>query len=151
MIRWIDPEDRPLSSRSESQSSSVQHANVRLAQDAWTAVSHGDVDSLRKTWSDDVVWHATAQGTPWFGDHTGPDAILDFLARIGESVERFDVSLEDLLVSEERFAYVMQIHAERGGRILDVTYLLTARVESGSVREVWTTPLDPSRLRAFWD
>ena len=97
------------------------------------------------------MWHATARGTPWFGEHQGPDAILDFLARIGESVERFDVDLEDLMVSEDRFAYVMQIHAERGGRSLDVTYLLTARVENERVTEIWTTPLDPGRLQAFWD
>jgi hypothetical protein len=106
---------------------------------------------VRGLWSPNVVWHATSRGTPWSGDHKGPDAILDFLARIGESVERFDVSLEDILVSESRFAYVMQIQAERGARTLDVTYQLTARVEDGLVSEVWTTPLDPGRLRAFWD
>ncbi|MGH0037655.1 MAG: nuclear transport factor 2 family protein [Myxococcota bacterium] len=127
------------------------HPNVSLAQEAWNAVSNGDTEALRKHFSPDVVWHATAMGTPWSGDHKGTDAILDFLARIGESVERFDVSLEDILVSEARFAYVMQIHAERGGRPLDVVYLLTAQVEGGVIREVWTTPLDPARLRAFWN
>lgn len=106
---------------------------------------------MGKIFSPHTVWHATARGTPWYGNHEGPDAILDFLARIGESVDRFDVDLDDLLVSEDRFAYIMHIHAERGGRSLDVVYQLTARVEGGHVAEIWTAPLDPGRLQAFWD
>jgi len=97
------------------------------------------------------VWHATARGTPWWGNHEGPDSVLDFLARIGESVDRFDARLDDVLVSDTHFALIMNIHAERAGRELEVDYFLMARVEAGLVVEVWTSPLDPVALQSFWD
>ncbi len=138
---WTIPEESPL----------AQHPNIALAREAWSAVSQGDGPRIREMWSPGVVWHATARGTPWSGDHVGPDAILDFLARIGESVDRFDVHLEDVLASDSRFAYIMEIDAERSGRSLKVVYQLTATVEDGRIVEVWTAPLDPAALRAFWD
>jgi len=66
-------------------------------------------------------------------------------------VEDFDARLDDLLVSDERFVFVFHISARRGERSLEVDYLLMARVEDDLVAEVWTAPLDPTALTAFWD
>ena len=77
---------------------------LALARRAWEAVSDSDVDELEKLWAPDLVWHALGRGTPWAGDHAGREAVLDYLARIGESVETFDARLDDLLTSPDRIA-----------------------------------------------
>jgi len=125
--------------------------NAALARQAWDAVSRSDVDALRSLWSPRLVWHANSRGTPWAGEHRSAEAAFDHLARIGESVEDFDARLDDLLVSDERFVFVFHISARRGERSLEVDYLLMARVEDDLVAEVWTAPLDPTALTAFWD
>ncbi len=126
-----------------------EHPYVQLARAAWQAVSVGDVDALERIFTDDVVWHATARA-PWEGDHAGPQAISEFLARIGELMQVFDARLDDVLTSEERLAMVFHVRAEVSGRGYETDYLLLARVVGGRAAEIWTLPLDPASLEAFF-
>ncbi len=80
----------------------------------------------------------------------GWEAVLDYLARVGESVERFDARLDDILVGAERIAYIFHVLLKRGDRVVDVDYLLLARLEKDKAVEIWTAPLDPAALEAFW-
>ena len=125
-------------------------ANLDLAHRAWDAVSDGDVSSLQSLWDEHIVWHATARGTPWAGDHQGRDVVLDFLARIGESVEIFDARLDDVLASDERIALLIHVSAVRSDRKLEVDYQFLVRIQRGLVAEIWTAPLDPRALESFW-
>jgi ketosteroid isomerase-like protein len=127
-----------------------EHPNLSVARTAWQAASAGDVGALRAVFATDVVWHATARGTPWEGTHLGPDAVIDHLARIGETVEIFDATLGDILISESRAAYVFEIRLKLGERTAKVGYQLLARIENGLVAEVWTSPLDPRALELLW-
>ena len=123
--------------------------NHELAWRAWSAVAEADVDSLREIWSEKIIWHATGQN-PWAGNYEGADAVLDYLARVGESVDVLDARLDDVLSSESRVGLVFHVHTERGDRALDIEYSLLARLEDGKVAEIWTSPLDPLPLRRFW-
>lgn len=120
-----------------------------LAWRAWSAVADADIDSLRELWSEKIVWHATGRN-PWAGIYEGPDAVLDYLAHVGESVDVFNARLDDVLSSENRMCLVFHVHTERSNRTLDLDYSLLARLENGKVAEVWTSPLDPSSLERFW-
>ena len=124
--------------------------NLDLAHRAWDAVSIGDVESLQTLWDEHIVWHATARGTPWAGDHRGREVVLDFLARIGESVEIFDARLDDVLASDQRVALLIHVSARREDMKLEVDYQLLGRVQRGLIAEIWTTPLDPRALESFW-
>lgn len=126
------------------------HPNAALARAAWDAISQGDAPGLRSLLSSDLVWHATAQGTPWSGEHRGQDEILDFLARIGEVTEVFHASLLDILASDARALVVFQVEIELGGRRVELPYLLLGRVEEGRFAEIWTVPLDPEAIAKFW-
>ena len=57
------------------------HPNALLLRQAWQAVADGDAEILRELWSDEVVWHVTADN-PWQGDHVGHDAIIEYLAQV---------------------------------------------------------------------
>lgn len=123
--------------------------NHELAWRAWTAVADADVDRLREIWSEKIVWHATGRN-PWAGNYEGTDAVLDYLAEVGESVDVFDARLDDVLSSENRMCLVFHLHIERGSRTLDLDYSLLARLEDGKVAEIWTSPLNPRSLEQFW-
>lgn len=126
-----------------------EHPHAQLARAAWQAVSRGDVEALERLFSPDVVWHATAR-TLWRGDHRGRRAVLDFLARIGESMDVFDARLDDLLVSESRVSMLFHISGRAGDRRLEVDYQLLARIAGGQVVEVFTMALDPGALEEFF-
>jgi ketosteroid isomerase-like protein len=126
------------------------HPNALLARRAWDASSRGDADELRATMHEDIVWRATVRGTPWAGTHKGRDAVVEFLARVGEVSEGFKATLVDILVSEERVLFVFHMSLRRRGRVAEVDYLLLGSVHDGLFSEMWTTPLDPATIENFW-
>jgi hypothetical protein len=128
----------------------TEHPNAQLARRAWDAISNGDAPALRDTMNEDVVWRATARGTPWAGTHQGPDAIVDFLARVGEVSDVFHASLVDVLASDERVLFVFHVSLRREGRVAELDYLLLSRVHEGRFSEMWTVPLDPATIENFW-
>jgi ketosteroid isomerase-like protein len=127
----------------------AEHPNAQLARAAWQAVSAGNVEALERILAPDVVWHATARA-PWRGDHAGPQAVSEFLARIGELMEVFDARLDDVLVSEERLSMLFHVRAQVASRTIEIDYLLLARVQGGRAEEIWTLPLDPAALATFF-
>lgn len=127
-----------------------EHPNVTIARRAWEAISRGDVETLMEALDRDVVWHATARGTPWFGTHRGAESVVDYLARVGEASDFFEATLADVLASEERVLLVFHAAFRRKGRVAELDYLLLARIRDGLVAELWTTPLDPGTIEEFW-
>ena len=128
----------------------TEHPNAQLARRAWEAISRGDVDGLLAVMDPDVVWHATARGTPWFGVHRGAESVVDYLARVGEVSDFFEATLADVLASDDRVLLVFHASFRREGRVAELDYLLLARIVDAHVVEMWTTPLDPATIEQFW-
>ncbi|MBW2273884.1 MAG: nuclear transport factor 2 family protein [Deltaproteobacteria bacterium] len=126
-----------------------EHPNALIAKRAWRAVSEADVDTLRKLWTDDIVWHVTTRN-PWCGDHVGQDAVLDYLANLGDSGDAYDSTLDDVLASDERALLVCGVSAARKGHSVESRYVILARFEGEQIAEVWTMPLEPEVLAAYW-
>lgn len=125
------------------------HPNALLLRQAWQAVADGDADILRELWTEDVVWHVTANN-PWQGDHVGHDAIIEYLAQVGEAGEAYETSLEELLVGDRYAAMLCQVNAKRGDHVLETGNVLLGRFEEGRIAEVWTLSLDPGAMMRFW-
>jgi ketosteroid isomerase-like protein len=128
----------------------VRHPNIEIAERAWGAVANSDVDALARLWAPDIVWHVTS-ANPWSGDHVGPEAVLDYLASVGEAGEAYDANLEDVLVSDDRVLIVTRVTARRRGRSIDTQQCMLARIEDGRIAEVWTLALDPAAFAGFWE
>ena len=127
----------------------MKHPNRIIAERAWEAVATSDVASLQELWAPDIVWHVTARN-PWTGDHVGTDAVLDYLAEVGEAGEAYDAGLVDVLVSDDRVLLVCTVNARRSGRTVDTQQCMLARIADGKIAEVWTLPLEPAVLAGFW-
>jgi hypothetical protein len=128
----------------------AEHPNAALARRIWEALSRGDAESLRALLAPDLVWHAASRGTPWSGTYRGYDAVLDFLADIGEAADVVDSQWRDVLVSDPHVLVIYHVSMRVGTRRAELDYAWLARVEKGRFVEVWTVPLDPAAVETFW-
>ena len=122
---------------------------VQIAKTVWQAVSEGDVDTLSEVCTEDLAWHASGQG-PRAGSYRGQEQVFAYLASIGEDTERFDLTLEDILVGGERGALLFRISGLRKGRQLETGYILLFRIEGDRLAEVWTVARDQYAVDEFW-
>jgi ketosteroid isomerase-like protein len=125
------------------------HPHARLAKTVWQAVSDGNVDALAEICSEDLVWHAPGRG-PRSGSYRGQEEVFSYLASIGEDAERFDSTLEDILVGGERVCVLFRVSGLRKGRRLETGYALLFRIEGSRLAEVWSVPRDQYAVDEFW-
>ena len=107
------------------------------------------MDTLSRVFAEGLVWHASGQG-PRAGDYWGADAILEYLAAIGDAAERFDSRLDHILVSDDLVAVLFHINGRRRGKVLDTDFILLFRVAEERIAEVWAVPRDQHAIDAFW-
>jgi ketosteroid isomerase-like protein len=128
---------------------SPHRPQVQIAKIVWRAVSEGDVDTLSEVCTEDLAWHASGRG-PRAGSHRGQEAVFAYLASIGEDTDRFDLTLEDILVGNERAAVLFRVSGLRKGRRLETGYILLFRIEGTRLAEVWTVARDQHAVDEFW-
>jgi ketosteroid isomerase-like protein len=127
----------------------IDHPHAKLARTAWEAAAHGDRDTLARICSSDLVWHASGRGAR-SGDYRGIDAVLEYLAAIGDAAERFDSHFSDVLVGEDLVAVLFGVSGRRRDRVLDTDFILLFRVDEGRIAEVWAVPRDQHAVDEFW-
>ena len=125
------------------------HPHEQLARSLWHAVSSADLAALERLCTDDLTWHASGRG-PRSGTIRGREAVLDYLARIGEDSERFDSALEDVLIGDLYTALLYRVTGERGDRKLDTGFVLVLRIEADRLAEAWAVPRDQHAVDEFW-
>jgi ketosteroid isomerase-like protein len=127
----------------------IDHPHAKLARAAWEAAAAGDTEALRRLCSEDLVWHASGRGRR-SGTHRGREAVFAHLAAIGDAAERFDSSLERILVGDDRVAVLFHVVGKRRGRSLDTDFILIFRVDRDRIAEVWAVPRDQYAVDEFW-
>ena len=127
----------------------MKHPNVDIVERAWLAVAEADIETLETLWAPDIVWHVTTEN-PWTGDHVGRNAVLEYLADVGEAGEAYEASIEDVLASDDHALIKSRVKAQRGDRTIDTGQCMLARIHDDMIVEVWTLPLDPASFAGFW-
>ena len=125
------------------------HPWAGLARRAWEAISAGDGEAFCRLCTPEAVWHATGRGRH-SGEYRGPEAILDYLASIGEDVERFDSELEDILVGERLTAILTRVSGKRQGREIESGFIVLLRIQGDKIAEMWSIPRDQLMIDEFW-
>jgi ketosteroid isomerase-like protein len=127
----------------------IDHPHALLAKLAWEAVSVGDSEALAEICSEDLVWNASGRGAR-SGVYRGQEAVFGFLAAVGDLAERFDSTLEDILVGNKYVSVLFRVSGRRGERKLDTGYILIYRIEDSRIAEIWAVPRDQYAVDEFW-
>jgi ketosteroid isomerase-like protein len=117
------------------------HPNFVIADQLWDAIARGDTAALRELLSDKAVWRMYGRSS-LAGAYSGPDAILEFMARVGELTDDLRSDLIDILVSDRGAVLRYNIHAVRGTQTLDTEHLFLIRVAGGLITEAVFAPID---------
>lgn len=77
----------------------------------YDAFNSGDVETVASIFDDDIRWEGpNTEGLPMSGVSDGKDAVLQSLAKIGESFERFHASPDEMI--EQGDTIVVLSHLE---------------------------------------
>lgn len=127
----------------------TRHPHAVLARAAWEAVSASDVEAIGHLCTEELTWHASGRGAR-SGDYRGRDAVIEYLAAIGDATDRFDSRLDEILVNDSLVAVLFNVSGTRGERALDTGFILLFRIEDQRIAEVWAVPRDQHAVDEFW-
>jgi ketosteroid isomerase-like protein len=125
------------------------HPNAVLARELWSATADGDAETLRGLFAEHIVW-TTFGKNPLAGEIHGPEAVLSYLATVGEETDELTSTLESVYVNDEGAVIAFHISAIREGRNLEMDYLLVFGIEAGKAVSALMVPLDQETNDAFW-
>jgi ketosteroid isomerase-like protein len=126
-----------------------QHANFTIAHKLWDAIAMADAAALRELLSEKSTWRMPG-GSALAGSYVGADAILEFMARVGELADDLQSDLIDIYVSEEGAVLRYGVHAVRGSERLDTEHLFPIRIEDGRITGGVFAPIDQLAYDRFF-
>ena len=126
-----------------------EHPNHVIARCLWDAIARADASALRDLMSEKTVWRMPGDSLV-AGTYVGADAVLDFMARVGELTDDLHSDLIDIFVSDRGAVLRYSIRAIRGARILNIEHLFVIRVVEGRITEAVFAPVDQHRYDRFF-
>jgi ketosteroid isomerase-like protein len=132
----------------------LRGGRVSAAEDAgvvrrlYDARAANDLDSAQALIATDVIWH---EPYDYLGTLNGRDAVMSAIRQsMAETGGTFQLTVTDLLASEEHVVALVDFSAERHGQRLSGREVGVFRVDRGLIREVWFyTAEDPDVVSEF--
>jgi uncharacterized protein len=126
-----------------------EHPNVERMRQGYEAFAKGDLEALRRLWTDDIRWHETGH-SDLAGTYEGAHAIFRLFGRLLDLTEgSLRVEPRDLLADDNYGAAPVTVTAHRGNRSIEVLNVHLVRFEDGLVAEFWDTSTDEDTLDQF--
>ena len=125
------------------------HRNQVLSQRLWDAIATADDAELRALIATKAVWRMYGR-SPLAGSHIGIDAILHFMASVGERADELESSLIEIFASDSGAVIHYSVRASRGVRSLEIEHLFMIKIRGGEIVEGVFAPLDQHRYDEFW-
>ena len=126
-----------------------EHPNARIAMRMWQAAAEGDAPELRRIFSDDIVWRSPGRNR-LSGEYHGPDAVLDYLARVGEDATELKLTLDDVYPNDVGAVLTYHVSARRGAQALEMDGLLLLAIRDRQVVSALSVPVDQRTNDEFW-
>jgi ketosteroid isomerase-like protein len=126
------------------------HANETLVRRAYAAQAERDIDAYLDLLSDGFVLHIPGRSRI-AGDHRGRDEVRRHfreIAALSEGTFRTDV--HDVLASDDHAVGLVNAHAERDGRIVDLPRVHVWHVSDGALQDLLLSPADQLAFDGFW-
>lgn len=127
------------------------HPNEDLVRRGYEAFSSGDMDTMARLMSADVVHRAPGNNLV-SGEYKGQEEVFGYYGRLGELTDgTFRVALES--VQAEGDDKVVSRHrniGQRGGKSLDVGETLTFTVSDGKISSLDEKPDDQAAMDDFF-
>ena len=128
----------------------LEHPNVTLLKDGYTAFAKGDMAFIRCLLAENVVHRVPGRG-PLCGEYRTPEEVLGFYVRLFElSGGTFRTEPYSVMANEEHGAALVHTYAERPGRVLDGHSVDLFRFQDGRITEIRTLAEDQYADDAFW-
>ncbi len=126
------------------------HPHLDVFHRAMAAFSAGDMDALAEVFHPEVVWHLGGR-SPLAGDHRGRDATFAMFARDFElSGGTYRPHLHDVLAGDDHTVALLHATASRGGKSLEMDYVIVFHILDGRIVEGWEFWADQERFDEFW-
>jgi len=125
------------------------HPNSAFATALWDAVAQGDPLAVRALLAEDVVWHAGGNH-PLSGEFRGPDAVIDYLARVGETADELRTELTDIFVNDRGAMVVYHLAARRELKRLETDLFLELEIRDGKLVRARSASFDQVASNEFW-
>jgi ketosteroid isomerase-like protein len=128
----------------------MEHPNETLLRTLYEAFSRRDLDTVRRLFADDIVFHQPGRN-PTSGDYHGIDGVLGLLRTLAErSGGTFRSEVHDLLASDQHAVALLRVTARRGALTVDVPVVHVWHLRDGRLTEAWAHPADQHLLDEFW-
>jgi ketosteroid isomerase-like protein len=128
----------------------MAHPNEDLIRRGFDAFAKGDMDTLRKLFDADIVYHVPGRSS-LAGDYQGPDEVLGLFARIFElSGGTYQAELHDAVANDDHTVALFTASGQREGATLDDRTVLVSHVRDGRLAEVWLLSENLYALDAFF-
>ena len=125
------------------------HPNSEFATALWDAVAQGDSEAVRGLLADEVVWHAGGHHA-LSGEFKGPDAVLDYLARVGERSDELSTELTDIFVNDSGAVVIYRLSARRELKRLETELFLELEIHEGKLVRARSVSVDQVASNEFW-
>ena len=125
------------------------HPNAAFATAFWDAVAQGDSDAVRALLAHEVIWRAGG-GHPLSGEFRGPDAVIDYLARVGESADELTTELKDIFVNDQGAVVLYHLSARRELKRLETDLYLELEIRDGELIRAGSVSFDQVASNEFW-
>jgi ketosteroid isomerase-like protein len=126
-----------------------EHRNLVVARKLWDAIAMVDIPGLRALLSAKSAWRMFGS-SPLAGTYVGVDAILEFMAHVGELADDLQSDLIDIFVSDAGAVLRYRIHAVRGSQVLDIEHLFMIQIGDGEITEAVFAPINQAEYDRFF-
>ena len=127
----------------------MREENVALLRRGYEAFARGDLETVRETFSEDVVW--LTPGIVFDPEYKGVERSLEYLTRLFElSGGTFKAEPEMFLADGDHVAVVEHVTGKREGKGLDSHVVHVFWFRDGKVVEVTEYQSEPMKTQPFW-
>lgn len=118
------------------------HPNEEVLRKGYSAFNSGDMDAVRETFAEDIVWHIGGR-SPLSGDYKGIEEVLGFFGKLTQSFDQPpQIDIHDVLANDEHGVVLISATSKRGGKERTALSTHVFHLKDGKATEFWDCPVD---------